>query len=204
MTPEIERAYLREIQIQAQYVRRAKQRATEVYDKDSDSVEFFREMTALLLHAGSLSRILWPPMTGKKEVRLRTKSRGAHLRRVLGVGDDSPLNDRTLRNHFEHFDERLDEWAELIGSGHPMDLYFFCGGDHQGGQQALRDALRKEQLLRGFDPTTETIFFHGDPFDVHALLKAVDDVRNAAGKRSNEAERELVEAARKPQQDETP
>ena len=36
------------------------------------------------------------------------EARGAHLRQLLDVEEDHPLVSRELRNHLEHFDERLD------------------------------------------------------------------------------------------------
>lgn len=32
------------------------------------------------------------------------------LKELFLIDDSSPLNERTLRNHFEHFDERVDRW----------------------------------------------------------------------------------------------
>jgi hypothetical protein len=37
--------------------------------------------------------------------------RGAELKVNLEVEEDSPLEPRTFRNHFEHFDLRLEQWA---------------------------------------------------------------------------------------------
>jgi hypothetical protein len=36
--------------------------------------------------------------------------RGERLRQDLGVGIKSPVLNRAVRNHFEHLDERIDEW----------------------------------------------------------------------------------------------
>jgi hypothetical protein len=56
--------------------------------------------------AAALSRYFWP--SREREPHL---SRAAHLRETLEVSDDSALKDRDLRNHLEHFDERLDQVA---------------------------------------------------------------------------------------------
>ena len=52
---------------------------------------------AFLVAAGNISKLLWPPKPLLPE-------RGAELRANLSVGDDSPLEPRTFRNHFEYFD----------------------------------------------------------------------------------------------------
>ena len=62
-----------------------------------------------IIHAGAISRFLWPTK-GKGPAGRKTQARGAYLRRALQVPDDSPLADRKLRNAIEHFDERLDEY----------------------------------------------------------------------------------------------
>jgi len=61
----------------------------------------------IAVQGASLSRYLWP--SRRREPHL---SRGDHLRQRLGVMDDSPLQNRDLRNQMEHFDERLDLYLE--------------------------------------------------------------------------------------------
>lgn len=38
-------------------------------------------------------------------------ARGELLRRLYQVGDESPLKSRTVRNSFEHLDERIHDWV---------------------------------------------------------------------------------------------
>src|SRR3989442_13158213 len=56
----------------------------------------------ILLAAGNISKLLWPSNT-------QSADRGNELRTLLSVSDGSPLTPRTFRNHFEHFDERLEQ-----------------------------------------------------------------------------------------------
>ena len=46
------------------------------------------------------------------------KNRGEYLREKFEVGDNSPLENRDLRNSIEHFDERLDIYLEDGIVGH--------------------------------------------------------------------------------------
>ena len=62
----------------------------------------FDNIRLALQSAANVSRMLWPP---------RNTARGAHLRSLTGIRDSHPLHDRSLRNHVEHVDERLDAWA---------------------------------------------------------------------------------------------
>jgi hypothetical protein len=59
---------------------------------------------AFLIAVGNLSKLFWL-------VERRYADRGRELREAFEVGDDSVLAPRTFRNHFEHFDERLELWA---------------------------------------------------------------------------------------------
>ena len=63
------------------------------------------QLQNVVLHAASLSRYFWP-------VRQGHEWRGAYLRNVFAMSDQSPLKSRELRNAIEHFDERLDKYLE--------------------------------------------------------------------------------------------
>jgi hypothetical protein len=69
-----------------------------------DEERFWYSIQGFLIAAGNVSKLLFPPVTKHAE-------RGAHLRQLLHVEDDSPIAPRVFRNHFEHFDERLENWA---------------------------------------------------------------------------------------------
>lgn len=71
-------------------------------------------------HAAAVSRFFWPAAGTKREpVSFRTlrKLRGARLRAAFGVTDESPLANRDLRNTWEHFDERLDQYQLRVDAG---------------------------------------------------------------------------------------
>jgi hypothetical protein len=65
---------------------------------------------ALLNAAANVSKHFWPPRRKRQDVRDAFPDRGKELRQSLGVEDDSPLNNRNVRNDFEHADEKLEEW----------------------------------------------------------------------------------------------
>ena len=68
--------------------------------------DFWFALTALLQAAANLSKILWPSENDSFSQR-----RGARLRTLLTV-EEGPLRSRTIRNHLEHFDARMDEWSK--------------------------------------------------------------------------------------------
>jgi hypothetical protein len=66
----------------------------------------------LLTAAGNISKVFWPAQRGAKNgsKRARYVERGRKLRERLGVKDNSPLQSRRLRDTFEHYDERMQDW----------------------------------------------------------------------------------------------
>jgi len=71
----------------------------------------------ILLQSGALSRYFWPS-------RSAHNSRGIQLRKALQVSDDSPLKSRTVRDHIEHFDEKLDTYLQTMSAGYVVPYYF--------------------------------------------------------------------------------
>jgi hypothetical protein len=71
-------------------------------------------------HAAALSRYFWPSPGGKKNEpnqRILKESRGKRLRKSFGLDKKSALHNRDLRNAWEHFDERLDQYLLQNGAG---------------------------------------------------------------------------------------
>ena len=67
--------------------------------------DVFRNIHSFLSHASNVSKILWPSKKANSE-------RGDELRKELGLSPDNVLKKRALRDHLEHFDERMDAWAQ--------------------------------------------------------------------------------------------
>src|SRR5262249_32316642 len=77
---------------------------TTIKPKSWEEKRFWFSVHALLCAIANISKLFWPADT-------RGKSRGSKLRKILEVGDSSPFRSRNFRNHFEHWDERMDTWA---------------------------------------------------------------------------------------------
>ncbi|RZJ92486.1 MAG: hypothetical protein EOO20_01580 [Chryseobacterium sp.] len=50
------------------------------------------------------------------------KLRVEHLRNLPHVEKDNPLSSRKFRNHFEHYDERIEEYFKYNSQGAYIDL----------------------------------------------------------------------------------
>jgi hypothetical protein len=95
------------------------------------------------------SKLLFPP--DKKPL---AKTRGEELRALLGINNDSLLADRTLRNDFEHFDERLDTWGKTNGFHEVID-----GNIGMESPGAIGGANLNAFVLRDLDSSASTIRF---------------------------------------------
>ncbi len=71
-------------------------------------------------HAAAVSRFFWPAVGTKREpvsLRKMRELRGERLCTAFGMTDESPLANRSLRNAWEHFDERLDRYQLEVTGG---------------------------------------------------------------------------------------
>src|SRR5579859_2804722 len=133
---------------------------------------------ALLVASALVSRLLWPTVPKDRALRALTIRRGRALRKALMVVHDSPLRSKELRDHIEHFDERLDEWvaAWVAGerSGHFMDDMFFVTT-----AAAPSDPPENEMpwtIFRSLDGTQLIFGFKERPFQLRGLIAALRDL----------------------------
>jgi hypothetical protein len=119
-------------------------------------MEVFRNLHSFLTHASNVSRLLFPP-------RRDGNKRAEHLRSLLGVDDTNPLKSRTLRDHLDHYDERLDEWR----SKHRTII-----SDTIGPRDTTFAGLDLNAALRWYDPSTQMFWFRAEAFDIRELAEA--------------------------------
>lgn len=99
--------------------------------------------------------------------RSRTEH-GATLRTQLGVKSDSPLASRELRNHFEHIDERLEQWAR---SSERQNLAFRCIGP-----PGMISGLDPGDNFAMLDPISYRVTFRDDTFDLRPMAAEVREL----------------------------
>ena len=185
------RIYIQEIQTQCGYAIAACQAADQALRHcrvaaNSDERKFamgevFRNLHSVLTHASNVSKMFWPSsvrqqMHGEtdEEYLQRLKNvpkefdratRGAVLQELFEVEDESPLSSKSLRNHLEHYDERMDEWrAESVSQS------FSSGGIAPIAAVSVFGATNS---FRHFDPETRLFHFRGGEFSIQAQLTEV-------------------------------
>ena len=99
-----EMVFIGEIVLQSKIAELAAKRLSASKD-NSDQIEVWSSIQSILVAAGNVSKILWP----QKE---KYAGRGERLRELLKVDDNNILSDRKFRNHFEHYDERIEKWFQ--------------------------------------------------------------------------------------------
>ena len=162
------RVFLDEVERQCRYAHSAFQDlVSALHEGDTDCVFFAAH--SLLVAVANVSKLLWP--AGKDH-----EARGKQLREILQVRDDCPVSSRSFRNHFEHFDERLDRWARSSKRRNFADSNI--------GPPGFISGLDPEDYMRTLDPTSLTLTFHGDSYDLRGIMEALRPIHTAAQRES--------------------
>lgn len=196
MTPFQLDIYLSEVEVQCDFCIAAAEavntRLAEIQQLPSSDIsarmpglqaELFRSIHSFLTHAAGVSRLLWPtpprkrrgeaPATHRRR-RSHSETRGRELRNVLGVLNEEIGARRTLRDHLEHFDERIDNWVLTSDRHNFVDRCVGPSGSIVGAEP--------EDVMRWFDPTTGRFSLRGTSFDLGALATWVSDLRSRTGR----------------------
>lgn len=118
----------------------------------------------LLGAAGNISKLFWPVQ--KYELR------GRQLRNALEINDDSPLQPRTFRNHFEHFDERLTDWATSPTRGAFVDSNI--------GPSNMIGGIDPASFMRNFDTSRFAVTYRGDTYELKPIMLEIRTIGDRA------------------------
>jgi hypothetical protein len=163
MDAQVQKIFVREVERQARFALIAAHdldRALTAGDMD----RLWYSIQGLLVSVGNVSKLLWPSANHAP--------RGETLRKLLGVPNDSALAPRTFRNHFEHFDERLESWATSSARRNFVDSNV--------GPPGMIVGLDDEDFLRNFDTQSHAVTFRGDRYLFPPILEAVEKVHRSA------------------------
>ncbi|TGV17062.1 hypothetical protein E5N72_17675 [Pseudoalteromonas sp. MEBiC 03607] len=141
--------------------------------------EVFRQIHSLLTHASNVSRMFWPPIPRQKqnetdqnyENRILTIDkvvRGRALKGEYGLDDNNPLKNRKLRDHLEHYDERLDHWRNNSINRNIVS-------DTIGPPNAIVGPAESD-MMRWFDPTRNVFKFRGEEYDLQSITTSIDQL----------------------------
>lgn len=136
-------------------------------ERNVDNV--YRHAHSLLTHAANVSKLIC------RESPEGNPKRVSMLQDLLAVPAASLeiLARRKLRNHLEHFDQRIDEW---VASNQALQIV-----DRNVGPLRVVQAIFGPQAVwRHYDSEQRTFTVRGETFDLVELLKAVSVVHGCA------------------------
>jgi hypothetical protein len=173
MIPQFEVFYLLSILYPAERCLEAFSRYEEIktYGKPELVIGIVQEAIG---HAAALSRFFWPSeIKKKKEERINElmKLRGEKLRTAFHITEESPLSNRNLRNAWEHFDERLDEY--LLEN----DVGFFFPGCIKGSCMSVEDSLAR--VFKLIDIETNCLILLGQKYFFLPIWNEVREIHNS-------------------------
>ena len=84
------------------------------------------------------------------------------------MDDESPLRLVSMRNHFEHIDERIDRWWSLSPRRIHADKVVAPRGHIVG--------LEEIDTFRYFEPEEGDVIFWGEQFSIYAVLTEVQRI----------------------------
>jgi hypothetical protein len=165
--------FIKEIARQCEFVLLAAKGLDESV-KNNDSQNGFFFIQALLTAGANISKLFWAVDTNKQGRIERQKLRG-----LFGIDEYSLTTDRKMRNHFDHFDERLDDWWNI----NPSRRMFI---DSNFGMSVGGDAVKKSDFLRNYDFKTATVNFGSDSFNTKAMAAEAWRIFNICKKYESE------------------
>jgi hypothetical protein len=158
MDPHLIEVFKLQIETQCQFLLLGKHQLDEGLAKHG-YLEVFAALQAILTASANISKACWG-QSGSMETERKP------LRDSLGISDTSPLRSTTVRNSFDHFDDRLDTWWAHSKTKNLADLNIGSTG-HLSGFQV-------KETFRHYDPTTQEIIFWGKRISVDALVKEAE------------------------------
>lgn len=153
-----------EIALQSKIAQRAAERLLATHDT-FDNVETWCSIQSILVAAGNVSKILWPIP--------RYRMRGERLRQLLNVEEDNPLCSRKFRNHFEHYDERIEDWFENNLGGIYIDLAM-----NPSMTDPFSSNLRRN-THRGYNSFDNSLVFRGETLELKEILAALETIHRS-------------------------
>ena len=151
-------------------------RLVEFCDWDRPPAELVhRQLRHILSEAALVSLIFFP-----SQVTPSSSARAGFLKEEFDVAEKSILNDRKLRNHLFHLDERLDRWA--IESKARTYVRAMIGSR----EDAERVGVANEDLLGIFDTKKLTFSFLENDLQVDDLVGEIRRIAHIARKKTRD------------------
>ena len=140
------------------------------FEKVSPTVErFWYSVDALVFAAARISWMLWPPVEKKQPRKRQVETTCKKLRDALGISGGSPLANKQLREHSQHFAERMERWVSRPRNRDAMDSDVFPVREIRG--------WKVSEALRTFDPETWALYLMGEKLELKPIVASVTELQ---------------------------
>jgi hypothetical protein len=130
--------------------------------REGDMDRIFYSIQNLLNSGANISKMVFGSGGKSSDKRML-------LRDSIGVADNSPLRDVTMRNNFEHMDERIDRWWANSATHNIADRLVGPKGRVVVGPETIG-------MFRQYDPSTAEVIFWDQEFNLKSLFDEVQSI----------------------------
>lgn len=116
------------------------------------SVKAWSAIQGMLTASANISKALWGKDTPVRQA----------LRKSIGIVEPSILQEKQMRNAFEHFDERIDDWWDKSEHHNVTELNI-------GKESDVTAGFDKTDIFRNFDPTSGDLILLGVRLNLYAV-----------------------------------
>jgi hypothetical protein len=127
---------------------------------------FWFSAQSIVVAAANITKAFWGSGRDQKQI----EERRTPLRTSLGITEDSVFRLMSLRNHLEHFDERLDEWLEQSARKWHID------GSIGDITRLIEPPPEPVEVFRFFNPANGDLTFWGDKVSIPGLVTEASEL----------------------------
>jgi len=164
LQPLAELVFFSEIVFQIKIALRASEKLFDT-TKAIDQLDYWSSIQSILTAATKVSKILWP-CNNKKNIERNI--RAERLRKLLSINEDNLLSKRSIRDHFEHYDERIDEWFK--------DKKSAVYTDNVIELPKPKWADFPNNYHRSYNPITRILTFRGESINLSRVMEELENI----------------------------
>lgn len=142
--------------VYAQQIDAAMERTPQEFQEDP--MPFWAAIQGLLTAVANISKACWGQGGMLADQR-------KPVRDALEIPDDSPIRETSMRNDFDHFDERLDRWWDTSEKRVHIDL---CIGE------PMFSGIGDRDIFRWYENHTGTLVFWGDRYELVPIMTEIN------------------------------
>ncbi|MFJ7509357.1 hypothetical protein ACIQW7_07835 [Peribacillus simplex] len=166
--------YVREIKYRYEWAMKSFVSIGDAINNQEGAIEIMRHAVDLIGHAVVIHRIV----TGSGA---RSNERECVEERVMILRDKfknlkgikTPKNLNIVRNHYEHFDVKLDEWATSTENNIIVDMNVASPGS------IYIEGIAEKENLRSLDPETTELLFWSKKVNLREVIEWAKEVKDA-------------------------